>query len=145
MTLIKIKYPDRTANQVRNTFELIQLDGVGVQLMEQQQVRETKEREKENLLRQMASQTGVSSAEARATQQFHSPISTPPATPTPPRSATDFYLQPPTPSWSGLFAHVPPYQPRDLLFGPSPGPRTQIHDLAASESSYTDLMHVVVD
>ena len=33
----KIEYPDRTAKQVRNTFELSQLDGVGMQLMEQQQ------------------------------------------------------------------------------------------------------------
>ena len=35
----KIRYPDRTAKHVINTFELSQLDGVGVQLMEQQQVR----------------------------------------------------------------------------------------------------------
>ena len=27
--MIKIKYPNRTAKQVRNTFELGQLDGVG--------------------------------------------------------------------------------------------------------------------
>ena len=42
----KIKYPDRTAKQLRNTFELSQLDGVGMQIMEQQQFREMKEREK---------------------------------------------------------------------------------------------------
>ena len=38
----KIRYPDRTAKQVRNTFELSQLDEVGMQLMEQQQFREIK-------------------------------------------------------------------------------------------------------
>ena len=72
----RIKYPDRTAKQLINTFELSQLDGVGTQIMEQQQLRETKEREREKLLRQIASQTGVSNTEARATQQFQSPIST---------------------------------------------------------------------
>ena len=39
----KIKYPDHTATQLRNTFELSQLDGVGMQLMEQQQLREMEE------------------------------------------------------------------------------------------------------
>ena len=47
----QIKYPDRTAKQLRNTFELSQLDGVGMRLMEQQQFNEVKEREKEDLLR----------------------------------------------------------------------------------------------
>ena len=42
----KIEYPDRAAKQLRNTFELSQLDGVGMQIMEQQQFREMKEREK---------------------------------------------------------------------------------------------------
>ena len=42
----KIKYPDRTAKQLRNTFELSQLDGVGMQLMEQQQLQEMKHQEK---------------------------------------------------------------------------------------------------
>ena len=55
----KIRYPDGTAKQIRNTFELSRLDGVGMQLMEQQQFREIKEREKENLLRQIASKTGI--------------------------------------------------------------------------------------
>ena len=44
----KIKYPDRTAKQLRNTFELSQLDGVGMQIMEEQQFRQMKEREKTN-------------------------------------------------------------------------------------------------
>ena len=33
-----VRYPDRTAKQLRNTFELSHLDGVGMQLMEQQQL-----------------------------------------------------------------------------------------------------------
>ena len=64
-----IRNPDRTAKQLRHTFELSQLDGVGMQLMEQQQFREIKEQEKEHLLRQIASTTGISITEARATQQ----------------------------------------------------------------------------
>ena len=90
----KIKYPDRTAKQLRNTFELSQLDGVGMQIMEQQQFREMKEREKEHLLRQIASKTNMSITDARATHtaeteenttQFQSPQSiTPLQTSNPP-------------------------------------------------------------
>ena len=65
----KIRYPDRTAKQIINTFELSQLGGVGMQLMEQQQFRDMKEREKENLLRQIDSKTGIPSAEASATRE----------------------------------------------------------------------------
>ena len=43
----KVKYPDRAAKQLRNTFELSQLDGVGIQLMEQQEFGDMKERETE--------------------------------------------------------------------------------------------------
>ena len=49
----KIRYPDRTAKQLRNTFELSQLDGVGMLIMEQQQFKLAKEREKEDLLKQI--------------------------------------------------------------------------------------------
>ena len=35
----EISYPDRTARELRKTFELSQLDGVGMQLMEQQHFR----------------------------------------------------------------------------------------------------------
>ena len=66
----KIKYPYRTAKQLKNTFELSQLHGVGMQLMEQQEFREMKDREEENLLRQIASTTGISSTEARATGEL---------------------------------------------------------------------------
>ena len=54
----KTKYLERTAKQVRNTFELSQLDGVGMRLMEQQQINEMKEREKIPIKR-IAANTGV--------------------------------------------------------------------------------------
>ena len=38
----KIRYPDRTAKQFRNIFELSRLDEAGMQLMEQQQFPEIK-------------------------------------------------------------------------------------------------------
>ena len=63
----KIKYPDRTAKFLRNSFELSQLDNAGMMLMEQQQFREMKEREKEHLLRQLVANTSKSITEARAT------------------------------------------------------------------------------
>ena len=63
----KIKYPDRTAKFLRNSFELSQLDNAGMILMEQQQMREMKQREKEHLLRQLVANTSKSITEARAT------------------------------------------------------------------------------
>ena len=62
----KIKYPDRTAKFLRNSFELSQLDNAGMILMEQQQMREMKQREKEHLLRQLVANTSKSTTEARA-------------------------------------------------------------------------------
>ena len=70
----KIRYPGRTAKQLRNNFEFSQLDGVGMQLMEQQQFREMKEREKEHLLRHIASNTSRSITEARATEESPSTV-----------------------------------------------------------------------
>ena len=66
--ITKIKYPDRTANFLRNSFELSQLDNAGMMLMEQQQFREMNQREKEHLLRQLVANTDKSITEARATQ-----------------------------------------------------------------------------
>ena len=43
-----IKYPDRTATTVRNSFELSQLDGEGMREMEQQQAQHMAEVAKEN-------------------------------------------------------------------------------------------------
>ena len=64
----KIKYPARTAKFLRNSFELSQLDNAGMMLMEQQQFREMKQREKEHLLRQLVANTSKSMTDARATQ-----------------------------------------------------------------------------
>ena len=40
----KVKYPNRAAKLLRNTFQLSQLDGIGKELMEQQEIEEMKER-----------------------------------------------------------------------------------------------------
>ena len=82
----KIKYPDRKAKFLRNSFELSQLDGVGMILMGQQQLREMKQREKEHLLRQLVSNTSKSRTEARTTksEQSETPIYAKSAPPTPP-------------------------------------------------------------
>ena len=64
----KIKYPDRTAKFLRNSFEFSQLDNAGIMLMEQQQMRELKEREKDHLLRQLVKNTDKPTTEARASQ-----------------------------------------------------------------------------
>ena len=55
----RIKYPNRQAKQLRNGFELSQLDGEGFREMEQQHLQHMKEQYKENLLRQMATKHGV--------------------------------------------------------------------------------------
>ena len=47
----KIKNLDGTAKQLRNTFEVSQLDGVGMQLMEQQEFREIKRTRKIKLVK----------------------------------------------------------------------------------------------
>ena len=47
----RIEYPDRTTKQTRNTFELSQLDGVGMRLMEQQQFNEIKNEKKKIYLK----------------------------------------------------------------------------------------------
>jgi len=59
----KIQYPDRTAKQLRNTPQLSNLldgNGEGYQEMEEQQKRNTQEIEKENIIRNMASDTNQS-------------------------------------------------------------------------------------
>ena len=52
----KIKYPNRAAQFVRNTFQLSQLDGTGQALLEQQQSEEIKEKLKYYQLQQLAIQ-----------------------------------------------------------------------------------------
>ena len=51
---------------LRKSFGLSQLDNAGMILMEQQQMREMKQREKEHLLRQLVAGTGKSMTDARA-------------------------------------------------------------------------------
>ena len=64
----KIHYPDRKAKFLRNTFELSQLDGMGMQIMEAQQLREMKEREKIHYLREIANNSGSSYKLLKANQ-----------------------------------------------------------------------------
>ena len=61
----KIKYPNRDAKFLRNSFELSQLDGMGMQIMEQQQLREMKELAKENAIRNLAKNSGMNHAYLR--------------------------------------------------------------------------------
>jgi hypothetical protein len=58
-----IKYPDRTATFVRNSFELSQLDGEGMREMEEQQARQMKEAAKEHAIRNLARNSDVSHAD----------------------------------------------------------------------------------
>ena len=56
----KIKYPDRTARFIRNTFQLSQLDGMGQALLEQQETNEMAERVKDYQLKELADQNETS-------------------------------------------------------------------------------------
>ena len=56
----KIKYPDRTAKFIRNTFQLSQLDGMGQALLEQQETNEMAERVKDYQLKELADQNETS-------------------------------------------------------------------------------------
>jgi hypothetical protein len=77
----KIQYPDRKAKFLRNTFELSQLDGLGMQIMEEQQLREIKEREKIHYLREIANNSDRSYKflTAQHDEQKQKPLSGPPA------------------------------------------------------------------
>ena len=65
----KIKYPNRTAKYLRNTFQLSQLDGMGQALFEQQQIDEMKDKVKDYQLREIADQNETSARTERAIQQ----------------------------------------------------------------------------
>ena len=56
----KIKYPNRTAKFLRNTFQLSQLDGMGQALLEQQETDEMAERVKDYQLKELADQNETS-------------------------------------------------------------------------------------
>ena len=58
-----IKYPDRTATIVRNSFELSQLDGEGMREMEQQQAQQMAEVAKENAIRNLAKNSDMNHAD----------------------------------------------------------------------------------
>ena len=58
-----IKYPDRTATFVRNSFELSQLDGEGMREMEQQQSQQMAEVAKEHAIRNLAKSSDVPHAD----------------------------------------------------------------------------------
>ena len=58
-----IKYPDRTATIVRNSFELSQLDGEGMREMEQQQAQRMAEVAKENAIRNLAKNSDMNHAD----------------------------------------------------------------------------------
>jgi hypothetical protein len=63
-----VKYPDRTAKQLRNGHYLPELDDEGMMEMEVQQENAAKEQEKEQSIRQMLLQTDTSAPEIRAVQ-----------------------------------------------------------------------------
>ena len=64
-----IKYPNRAAKFLRNTFQLSQLDGAGQALLEQQQVEEMKERLKNHQVQQLAIQNNTDARVEKAIQQ----------------------------------------------------------------------------
>ena len=73
-----IKFPDRYAKQIRNSFELSQLDGVGMMEHEQHELQTMKETEKANALRKVARNADdTSHVELKAhTEQSRPPINT---------------------------------------------------------------------
>ena len=73
-----IKFPDRYAKQIRNSFELSQLDGVGMMIHEQHELKKMKETEKSNDLRKVAmNNKDTPHVELLAhTQQSRPPVST---------------------------------------------------------------------
>lgn len=65
----KVKYPNRAAKLIRNTFQLSQLDGVGQALLEQQEAEAMKEKVKDYQLQQLAIQNDTDVKRQRAIQQ----------------------------------------------------------------------------
>ena len=61
-----IKYPDRTATCIRDSPLLTQLDGIGMIELEEQQRREKVERQKEDMIREIAAAAGQSAQMLRA-------------------------------------------------------------------------------
>ena len=61
-----VKYPDRPATFSRDTPLLIQFDGMGMMELQEQEQRELVERQKEDMIRQIAAATGQSDQMLRA-------------------------------------------------------------------------------
>ena len=64
-----IKYPDRTATFVRNSFELSQLDGEGMREMEQQQSQQMAEVSQENATINLAAHSDAPHADLSETDK----------------------------------------------------------------------------
>ena len=62
----KIKYPNRAAKLLRNTFQLSQLDGIGKELMEQQEIEEMKEILKDYNIHKLAIENNTDARTERA-------------------------------------------------------------------------------
>ena len=72
-----IRFPDRYAKQIRNSFELSQLDGVGMMEHEEHELQTMKETEKANALRKVARQANdTSHVELRAHAKKPQPSTT---------------------------------------------------------------------
>ena len=61
-----VKYPDRSATFTRDSPLLTQFDGIGIMELQEQEQREIDERQKEDMIRQMAADTGQSAQMLRA-------------------------------------------------------------------------------
>ena len=69
-------YPDRTATFTRDALVLTQLVGIGMMELEEQRRREMVERQKEDMIREIAAATGQSSQMLRAINRraYNAPI-----------------------------------------------------------------------
>ena len=61
-----VKYPDRSATFTRVSPLLIQFDGIGMMELQEQEQREIAERQKDDMIRQIAAATGQSAQMLRA-------------------------------------------------------------------------------
>lgn len=68
-----IKYPDRLAKQIRNSPYLTQLDGVGMSILEEQQMNRLKEEEKQIELKRLANASTQSYSELRTLSSMQAP------------------------------------------------------------------------
>jgi len=76
-----IKFPDRYAKQIRNSFELSQLDGVGMMEHEEHELQTMKETERANALRKVARNSNDTSHIELKAHQSKPPVNTTPTDP----------------------------------------------------------------